>query len=115
MYTFFLILFVIICFLLILIILLQSSKASGMELFGSGNQNVFGAQAGDILTKITSILATLFFLGTIGLAVFQAKKTSIVEKKIMEIKKTMPVQPQPNPLNNRITNIIKTNTKTTPK
>lgn len=115
MYTFFLILFVIVCFLLVLIILLQSSKASGMELFGSGNQNVFGAQAGDILTKITSILATLFFLGTIGLAVFQAKKTSIVEKKIMEIKKTMPAKPQPEQPKSDITNLNKNNTKPTPK
>lgn len=90
MYTFFLVLFVVVCFLLILIILLQSSRASGMELFGSGNQNVFGTQTGDILTKITTVLATLFFLGTIGLAIFQAKKKSIVETKIDEIKKAMP-------------------------
>ncbi len=95
MYTFCLIIFIIVCILLILIILLQSSRASGMELFGSGSQNVFGTQTGDILTKITTVLATLFFLGTIGLAMFQAKKTSIVEQKLKEMRKTMPPPTQP--------------------
>ena len=90
MYTFFLILFIIVCIFLILIILLQSSKASGMGLFGSGTQNIFGAQTGDVLTKATTILATIFFLGTIVLAIFQARKTSIVEKQIRELQKTAP-------------------------
>jgi len=77
-----------------------------MELFGSGSQNVFGTQTGDILTKITTILATLFFLGTIGLAFFQAKRTSIVEEKLKEIRKTMPPPAQqPGDQNKPVTNL----------
>ncbi len=91
MYTFLLVLFIIVCIFLILIILLQSSKASGMELFGGGSQNVFGAQTGDILTKATTILATLFFLGTITLAMFQAKESSI-DKKLKDILKNQAQQ-----------------------
>ncbi len=113
MYTFSLILFIIICIFLILIILLQSSKASGMGLFGSGSQNVFGAQTGDVLTKATTVLATLFFLGTIVLAVFQARKTSIVEEQIKEMQRTAPPpqQEQAQPLGATNLGIMKTNNK----
>ncbi len=114
MYTFFLILFIIVCVLLILIILLQSSRASGMELFGSGTQNVFGAQTGDILTKATTVLATLFFLATIVIAIFQARKTSIVEKQIREMQKTAPPpqQEQTEPISpGTNVELIKTNNK----
>lgn len=95
MYTFLLILFIIVCIFLILIILLQSSKASGMELFGGGSQTVFGAQTGDVLTKATTILATLFFFGTIVLAVLQTKKTSIIDEKFKELQKMAPQPSQP--------------------
>lgn len=89
MYTFVIILFIIISILLILLILLQSSKSSGMELFGSSNQNIFGGQTGDILTKITTVFAALFLLGTIGLAMYQTKKKSIVDIKLEQMKNNM--------------------------
>lgn len=89
MYTLVLILFVLVSILLILIILLQSSRASGMELFGAGKENIFGGQTGDVLTKITTVLATLFLLGTVGLAVFQARKTSLLDKELEKYKKAM--------------------------
>jgi preprotein translocase subunit SecG len=92
MYTFALVIFVLVCVLLILIILLQSSRASGMELFGSGNQNIFGGQTSDMLTKITTALAVLFLVGTIGLAVFQSRRTSLLDKELEKMKQTMPEQ-----------------------
>ena len=105
--TFLLVIFIIVCILLILIVLLQSSRASGMELFGSGTQNVFGTQTGDILTKTTSVLAALFFLTTIVLAVFQAKRTSIVDKKIREMRKAAPAQQTQAPVDTNL--LINTN------
>jgi len=98
MYTFFLILFAIVCVLLILIVLLQSSRASGMELFGS-TQNIFGAQSGDILTKTTTVLAILFLAGSFGFGIYQASQPSLVEKKIQEIRtQPAPQQPQQKPV-----------------
>ncbi len=95
MYTFLLVLFVIVCILLILVILLQSGKASGMELFGAGAQNIFGGQTVDALTKITAVLAVLFFLGTLGVAIYQAKKVSLVDRELRKMQQTMPAQEQP--------------------
>ncbi|MDD5067358.1 MAG: preprotein translocase subunit SecG [bacterium] len=93
MYTFVLILFVIVCILLILIILLQSGKSSGMELFGAGQQNIFGGQSADMLTKITTVLAILFLVGTVGMAMFQARRTSLVDRELQKLKTMMP-QPE---------------------
>jgi len=80
-----------------------------MELFGSGSQNVFGTQTGDILTKATTVLAALFFLGTIVLAVYQAKKTSIVEKQIQQMRKTAPPPEQETMPTDTNMQLIKTN------
>lgn len=68
----FLLLFVevIVGFLLVGVILLQRSKDSSMGLsFGSGvGETLFGARAGNVLQKITVVLAAIFFVGTIILA-----------------------------------------------
>ncbi len=114
MYTFFLILFGIVCGLLILIVLLQSSRASGMELFGS-TQNIFGAQSGDILTKITTVLAVLFLAGSFGFAIYQASQPSLVEEKIKEIRSTTPPQQQKPATPQPTSTIIQTNKKTAPQ
>ncbi len=84
MYTFFIILFVIDAILLILLVLLQSSKSSGAELFGTSSQNIFGAQSGDILSKTTAILATIFLAGAFGIAAYQSSKPAILDKKLKE-------------------------------
>ncbi len=90
-----LVIFVIICILLVLIILLQSSKASGMELFGGGSQNIFGAQTGDVLTKATTVLAALFLFGTIMLAVYKAKEDTAISKKVKKAIQKQQAQPRP--------------------
>jgi len=92
MYTFFAVLFIIVCIFLILIILMQTSRSSGMDLF-TGTQNILGAQGGDILTRITTILAILFFLGAIGFGIYHSSRPSIVEKEIEKIRKEQPQTP----------------------
>ena len=61
-YNILLVIFVLNCFLLVLTILLQSSKSSGAGMFGGGNSSVFGANSGDILVKITSVMVFIFLL-----------------------------------------------------
>ncbi len=95
MYSFMLVIFVIVCILLVLIILLQSSKASGMELFGGGSQNIFGAQTGDVLTKATTVLAALFLFGTIMLAIYRANEDTAISKKLKKSMKNQQNQPRP--------------------
>ncbi len=60
-----------ICVLLILIVLLQQGKGADMgATFGGGGGTVFGAAGADtILTKVTTVIALLFMVTSIYLAI----------------------------------------------
>lgn len=61
--------FVIICVLLVCVVLLQNEEGGGMGgLLGGGNSAAFGSRSGNVLTKTTYILVTLFFVATFILA-----------------------------------------------
>ena len=62
--------------LLIGVILLQRSKGEGLGLaFGaSTGESLFGARAGNVLTKITVILGIVFMASALLLGVLYAKK-----------------------------------------
>src|SRR5262245_49741317 len=64
-------LYVIVCLLLLLVILLQQGKGDMAAAFGGGSsQSAFGARAGaTVLTKATTVLAVLFMLGALALAI----------------------------------------------
>lgn len=65
-----LVVFVIICVLLIGLILLQNEEGNGMGgLFGGANSQAFGARSGNILSKATCVLVTLFFVVCFVLAI----------------------------------------------
>jgi len=61
-------------FLLISVILLQKSKGGGLtgSAFGGGGDSMFGARAGNVLTKITIILAVFFMADTMLIAFYFA-------------------------------------------
>jgi preprotein translocase subunit SecG len=63
MYTFLLIIFILVCFALVVVILLQAGKGQGLAgtFGGPGAGAVFGGRgAATFLSKATGILATLF-------------------------------------------------------
>lgn len=62
--------------LLIGIILIQKSKGGGLggSAFGGAAETVFGARAGNILTKITIGLTVFFMVNTLALSFFFAGK-----------------------------------------
>ncbi len=64
-------LYVLICFVLLLVILLQQGKGDMAAAFGGGSsQSAFGARSGaTVLSKATAVLATLFMLGAMALAI----------------------------------------------
>jgi preprotein translocase subunit SecG len=68
---------VMISLLLIAVILVQQSKDGGFggAAFGGAGEAVFGGQAGDHLSKFTVILATLFFVVTLSLAIVTGRRT----------------------------------------
>jgi preprotein translocase subunit SecG len=74
--TLLLIVLVISSLLLIGVILLQRSKSEGLGLaFGaSTGESLFGARAGNVLTKITVILGIVFMASALLLGVLYAKK-----------------------------------------
>lgn len=63
------------CFLLIGVILLQRSRSGGGAgmAFGAGmGESLFGAQAGNVLTKTTVVLGVIFLVNTTVLAMIGA-------------------------------------------
>ena len=82
---------VIFCLLLILLILLQSGKGSdiGSMLGGGGaSQTLFGPAGGkNIMVRITTVVAALFFITTIALAKLPALSGSGSNKIIEDLAK----------------------------
>ena len=92
MYTFFLIIHLIVCAFLIFIVLIQSSKGAEMgAAFGGSNQTLFGSRgAATLLTKLTTASAILFMLTSLTLAVISFKRGSVMSN--------VPKQTSANPL-----------------
>src|SRR5438874_13617570 len=63
--------YVFVCILLLMVILLQQGKGDMAAAFGGGSsQSAFGARAGaTVLSKATAVLAALFMVGAMALAI----------------------------------------------
>ena len=96
MYTFLLIVHVIVSLFLIFIILIQSGKGEGLaDVFGGGSSQttIFGARTGNFLTKATTASAIIFMLTCLILAFMSRKQGggSVVERdlKKQEVQKVI--------------------------
>ena len=64
-----LVIFVIVSILLILIVLVQNEDGDSLGgIFAGGSSSAFGSRSGNVLTRTTYILGTLFLLSSFGLA-----------------------------------------------
>ncbi|MEL3912412.1 preprotein translocase subunit SecG [Treponema pedis] len=71
-----LVLFVIICAIIIFLILLQNEEGDSLGgLFAGGSNSAFGSKSGNVLTKATYIVVTLFFVTTFLLAFLNKSST----------------------------------------
>ena len=63
--------YVLVCFVLLLCVLMQQGKGDIAAAFGGGSsQSAFGARGGaTLLSKATAVLAALFMLSALGLAI----------------------------------------------
>lgn len=90
---------VITAFLLVLVILAQKSKDQGLGMaFGGGmGESLFGSRAGNVLTRLTVVLAIVFMVSTVVLGVLYAKKGKAVGMSVMDDLPPPPPQTQEAP------------------
>ncbi len=80
-----LVLFVITCVLIIFLVLLQNEEGDSIGgLFAGGSNSAFGSRSGNILTKSTYILVTIFFASTFLLAVLNKTSSAPTDGIIKE-------------------------------
>ena len=79
MYVFLIFFHLIVCLVLVTVVLMQSGKGGGLAggAFGGSAQTVFGGRgATDVLTRATMVLAGLFFLTSLVLALMSSNLTT---------------------------------------
>ena len=85
---------IVIAILLVIIILLQKSEGGALGIGASQESFISSRSAGNLLTKATAIVATLFIITSISLTIMSQKEisTSSVLEKVEE--KQDPLEPQ---------------------
>ncbi len=87
---------IIVCILLILIVLLQTGKGAdiGAAFGGGSSQTLFGsAGPAGFFTKITTGVAVIFMVTSIGLAYMYSHRTGVSSARETRPAKSAPVQP----------------------
>jgi preprotein translocase subunit SecG len=98
MYSFVLVVHILLAILMIGLILVQHGKgADAGASFGGGAATVFGASgSGNFMTRLTAILTALFFITSLTLAVYAKKQTqsvNVLPGEAVEQTTTPPVTP----------------------
>jgi len=70
-----LVFFVINAILLVLLVLIQNDDGGGLGgIFAGGSNTAFGSRSGNILTRATTVLGSLFLVISLGLALLSSTK-----------------------------------------
>ena len=94
--------FLILAISMVVLILLQRGRGSDLgAVFGGGSQSVFGSRgSANFLTRITAVLATIFFGVALGLAYIntgdrspQSVTESVLESQVLETGDALPEVP----------------------
>ena len=90
MYTFVLVLHIMVCVFLVISILFQAGKGAGLSnIFGggAGAESIFGTKTNVFLTRVTTLCAVLFIITCISLAMMSAhRKISLMTGVASETK-----------------------------
>ena len=94
MENFILVLNIILAILLVIVVLLQKSEGGALGIGASQDSFMSSRSAGNLLTKATAIIATVFIITSISLTIIAQKEisTSSVLEKVEE--KQDPSEPQ---------------------
>ena len=112
MYSFVLVVHILLAILMIALILVQHGKGAdgGASFGGGGAATVFGASgSGNFMTRLTAILTALFFVTSLTLAVYAKKQTQGVNV----LPGTEQVEQVPAPLSNTTSAPVTTTPDTT--
>jgi preprotein translocase subunit SecG len=83
--TFLTVIHVIVCVFLILVVLLQQGKGGGLSSMGGGGAQVFGGRgAGNFMTRLTAICATVFMFTSLTLAALSSAGDTKLEVESSE-------------------------------
>jgi preprotein translocase subunit SecG len=75
--TVFLVFFVIVAVLLIMLVLVQNEEGDSLGgIFAGGSGSAFGSRSGNVLTRATTVLGTLFLIISLGLALLNRTPVS---------------------------------------
>lgn len=103
MYTFVIILHILVSLVLVLVVLLQAGKGANMgAAFGGSSQTVFGSSgAGTFLGKLTAAVAIIFMITSLTLTYNASRKgSSLFERSPVPVTKqaipVVPAAPTPN-------------------
>ncbi|MCU0652295.1 MAG: preprotein translocase subunit SecG [Candidatus Omnitrophica bacterium] len=87
MMTFLFILHAVICTLLIGLILIQAGRGGGLVEGFSGVESMFGTKTNSFLTRVTTILAVMFFITCLSLAFLSARQgKSLLDRTVVPAK-----------------------------
>ncbi len=95
MTIFLMIVHIFVCFFLIAVVLLQSGKGAEIgAAFGGSSQTLFGSRgAATFLGKMTTIVAVVFMVTSLLLAIITSRGGSVVKKTPIPQQQTMPAAP----------------------
>lgn len=74
MYTFVLIVHVLVCILLLIVILMQSGKGGGLTQAFAAAETVFGPKTNVLLVRATTVLGVIFLVTSLSLAYLSAQR-----------------------------------------
>ncbi|MCX7816727.1 MAG: preprotein translocase subunit SecG [Syntrophales bacterium] len=93
------VLHIIVCFVLIIVVLLQVGRGASMgAAFGGSSQTIFGSSGpGTFLGKLTTIIALIFMLTSLGLSYYSGLKGTATLKGTTKTTAPVPVAPSAPP------------------
>lgn len=92
---FIIVIHVIACIGLIALVLIQRGRGAGLVETFSGVESMFGTKTSVFLTRLTTTLATLFFISCLSLAFLAVKQSRSLMKDIKPAGQEQPNPPAP--------------------
>lgn len=89
------VLFFVIAVILMIIILIQPGGEGGLGFIGGGSRSAFGTKTGNIITRLTTFLAALFFLVSFALGYLNSRTSRIDTRELQKMKEAAEELPAP--------------------